>query len=295
MKRTEKTTRCDEAHLSDPVAVSLRGCWDNDLLSPVLTQKELQVLLDGRQSGQFSRKVNWRHAWMVAVPVHLFLQCLVDLIERAQEQLRKTRRRKQKCNYHGLSYAQREMIARAKSIALGTLYCCSVTWPLWKLSMSSVLSARTWTSFVTALICSDRSLEQQMDVSAHVQPGPDHSSRIRKQLLFMSLIRCVIETWQKRTDVGNADNRTVHPGNSLQDHPRGERLNCDLRINQSSSVLPVGHCLCCCLFVCFHRVPEMKGSMSESCFPGNIKHHFADTSANFQQLTRFNVWKWCLC
>lgn len=96
-ENSRKKTQCDEAHLFDSVAVSLSGCWDDDLLSPALTQKEFQVFLDGRQSGQFSREVNWRNARMVAVSVHLLLQSLVDLVQRAQEQLRETRRKKKKC------------------------------------------------------------------------------------------------------------------------------------------------------------------------------------------------------
>lgn len=70
------------------MAVSLSGCWDDDLLSPAFTQKELQVFLDGRQSGQLSGEVNWRDAWMVTVSVHLLLQSLVDLVQRAQQQLK---------------------------------------------------------------------------------------------------------------------------------------------------------------------------------------------------------------
>lgn len=72
-KKKKRTAQCAETHLFDAVTVSLSGCWDNNLLSPVSTKKELQVFLNERQSGQFSRKVNWRNAWMVAVSVQLLL------------------------------------------------------------------------------------------------------------------------------------------------------------------------------------------------------------------------------
>lgn len=128
---------CEQTHLSDPVAVSLGGRRDDDLLPPVLTKKELQVFLDGRQPGQFSWEVNRSNARMVTVSVHLFLQRQVDLIQRAQEQL-KTRGGE----YNELRYDE---VVNVTSVSLdsGTLYCCRVTCPLWKLSMSPVFSART--------------------------------------------------------------------------------------------------------------------------------------------------------
>lgn len=87
-KKKDDEAHHDEAHLFDSVAVSPSGCWDNDLLSPAFTQKELQVFLDGLQSGQLSGEVNWCNAWMVTVSVHLLLQSLVDLVQRAQQQLK---------------------------------------------------------------------------------------------------------------------------------------------------------------------------------------------------------------
>lgn len=51
-------------------------------------------------------------------------------------------------------------------------------------------------------------------------------------------------------------------------------------MNWSSSVLPVGHCLRCCLFVCFHCVPEIKGSISERLLSREYKAFFSDTIAD---------------
>jgi len=82
----------DETYLSESVAVSSSGSRDNNLLSPVLAVEIFQVFLEGPQSGQFSREVNGSDTGVVAVPVHLFLQDLVDFIQRAQEELGKRRR-----------------------------------------------------------------------------------------------------------------------------------------------------------------------------------------------------------
>lgn len=81
------TAASSETHLSQSVAVSLGGYGDDDLLSPLLAEEEFQVLPDGLQPGEFRREVNGRHARMVAVPVQLFLQGLVDLVQRAQQEL----------------------------------------------------------------------------------------------------------------------------------------------------------------------------------------------------------------
>lgn len=76
-----------ETHLSESVAVSLRGHRDGDLFPPLLAIEEFQVFLDGLQPRQFRREVYGRNTRMVAVPVQLFLQGLVDLMQRAQEEL----------------------------------------------------------------------------------------------------------------------------------------------------------------------------------------------------------------
>lgn len=80
-----------ETHLSQSVTVSLSGCRDNNRLSPVLAADVFQVFLNGLQPGQLCREVNRRNARVVAVAVQLFLQGLVDFIQRAQEELRKRR------------------------------------------------------------------------------------------------------------------------------------------------------------------------------------------------------------
>lgn len=69
------------------MAISLSGGRDDNLLPPVRSIEELQVLLDGLEPGQFSGKVNGCNSGMVGVPVHLFLQRPVDLIQGAQEEL----------------------------------------------------------------------------------------------------------------------------------------------------------------------------------------------------------------
>lgn len=71
----------NETHLSESVAVSFSGCGDNDLLPPVLAIEVFQVFLNGLQPGQFSREVNGCNSRVVGVPVQLFLQGLVDLIQ----------------------------------------------------------------------------------------------------------------------------------------------------------------------------------------------------------------------
>lgn len=49
----------------------------------------LQVSLQGLQAGEFLREVYWCNGWMGGIPVQLLLQHLVDLIEGAQQDLRK--------------------------------------------------------------------------------------------------------------------------------------------------------------------------------------------------------------
>ena len=83
-----------DTYLSESVAVSFSGCGDDDLLFPVLAVEVFQVFLDGLQSGQFSREVNGCDGRVVGVPVYRFLQGLVDFIQRAQEELKKTQRRR---------------------------------------------------------------------------------------------------------------------------------------------------------------------------------------------------------
>lgn len=75
-------------YLSKSVAVSFGGCGNNNLLPPVPTIEVFQVFLDGAQSGKFSGKVNRCDTGVVGVPVQLFLQSLVDLIQRAQKELK---------------------------------------------------------------------------------------------------------------------------------------------------------------------------------------------------------------
>ena len=82
--------------MSESVAVSFCGCRDNDLLSPVPAVEILQVFRDGVQSGQFSGEVNGCDTRVVGVPVHLFLQGLVHLVQRAQEELKKNMVSRQK-------------------------------------------------------------------------------------------------------------------------------------------------------------------------------------------------------
>lgn len=79
-------------YLSDSVAVSFCGFGDNNLLSPVLAIEKLQVFLKSLQPGQLSRKVNGRNTRVVGVPVQFFFQSLVNLVQRAQEELKKKRR-----------------------------------------------------------------------------------------------------------------------------------------------------------------------------------------------------------
>lgn len=81
----------NKTYLSEPVAVSFSGCRNDNLLSPVLTIEVFQIFFNGLQPGQFSRKVNRCDARMVRVPVQLFLQSLVDLIQWTQEELKKKR------------------------------------------------------------------------------------------------------------------------------------------------------------------------------------------------------------
>lgn len=80
-----------KTYLSESVAVSFSGRGDDNLLSPVLSVEVFQVLLDGLQPGKFSREVNGCDTRVVGVPVQLFLQSLVDLVQRAQEELRRRR------------------------------------------------------------------------------------------------------------------------------------------------------------------------------------------------------------
>lgn len=101
------------------MAVSLSGCWDHDLLSPAFPQKELQVILDGRQSGQLSGEVNWCDAWMVTVSVHLLLQSLVDLVQRAQQQLEEARRGKKKKMRNYCAPRYQGEITKVKAMAQG--------------------------------------------------------------------------------------------------------------------------------------------------------------------------------
>lgn len=148
-----------KTHLSQSVTVSLSGCRDNNRLSPVLAADVFQVFLNGLQPGQLCREVNRRNAWVVAVAVQLFLQGLVDFIQRAQEELRKRRQ-------GGVTLAcpkKVQFICEKNCVHLNTLYCCRVTCPLWKLSIISVFSALAWLSFVTFLICSDRSLQRKRE------------------------------------------------------------------------------------------------------------------------------------
>lgn len=83
-----------ETHLSESVAVSFSGCRDNYLLSPVVAVEVFQVFLDGLQPGQFSREVNGCNPRVAGVPVQLFFQSLVDLVQRAQEELKRRMRRR---------------------------------------------------------------------------------------------------------------------------------------------------------------------------------------------------------
>lgn len=85
-----------ETYLSESVAVSFGGCGDSDLISPVLAVEVLQVFLNGFQPGQFSWEVNGCDTRMVGVPVHLLFQGLVDLIQRAQEELWRRKRRRRR-------------------------------------------------------------------------------------------------------------------------------------------------------------------------------------------------------
>lgn len=87
-----------ETHLSESVAVSLGGHGDDDLLPPLWAQEELQVLLDGLQPGQFGGEVYGRDAGMVGVPVQLLLQRLVDLIQRAQQELQGSEQKVTRCS-----------------------------------------------------------------------------------------------------------------------------------------------------------------------------------------------------
>lgn len=77
------------------MAVSFGGCRDNYLLSPVLAIEVFQVFLDGLQPGQLSRKVNRCDTRVVGVPVQLFLQGQVDLVQGAQEELREEEKREE--------------------------------------------------------------------------------------------------------------------------------------------------------------------------------------------------------
>lgn len=70
------------------MAVSFGGSRDNYLLSPVLAVEVFQVFLDGLQPGQLSREVNRCDTRVVGVPVQLFLQGQVDLVQGAQEELK---------------------------------------------------------------------------------------------------------------------------------------------------------------------------------------------------------------
>ena len=176
-----KESQRDEAHLFDSLAVSLSGCWDDDLLSPVLTKKELQVFLDGRQSGQFGREVNWRDAWMVAVSVHLLLQCLVDLVQWAQEQLRREKRR---------NYGDWHERARAKSITEGfrRAPCTVAGWPGPSGSSASVR-------------CSPPGREPPSSPFWSALTDPWSNRRASAH--------------------GNTGNCTFHPGNGLEHHSAG--------------------------------------------------------------------------
>lgn len=161
----ESSVWWSEMHLSESVAVSFSGCRDNYLLSPVLAVEVFQVFLDGLQPGQFSREVNGCNPRVAGVPVQLFFQSLVDLMQRAQEELKRRRRRR-----GGVTLAWKKVGTKWHHsfyygcniyLAYLTLYCCRVTCPFWKLSISSVFSALTWFSFVTFLICSERSLQDK--------------------------------------------------------------------------------------------------------------------------------------
>lgn len=82
-----------QMYLSEPVTVSLGGGRNNYFLSPVGAVEILQVFLNGLQPGQFGRKVNGRHTSMVGVPAQLFLQSFVDLIQGAQEELQRVKKK----------------------------------------------------------------------------------------------------------------------------------------------------------------------------------------------------------
>lgn len=71
------------------MAVSFCGSRNNNFLSPVPAVEELQVLLDGLQPGQLRGEVDGSDGRMVGVPVQRFLQGLVDLVQRAQEELQR--------------------------------------------------------------------------------------------------------------------------------------------------------------------------------------------------------------
>lgn len=82
------TFKHNETYLSESVAVSLSSCRDNNLLSPVPAIEVLKVFLDTLQPRQFSGEVNRCNTRVVWVPVQRFLQSLVDLMQRAQEELK---------------------------------------------------------------------------------------------------------------------------------------------------------------------------------------------------------------
>lgn len=79
------------------------------------------------------------------------------------------------------------------------------------------------------------------------------------------------------SDEGNMDNRTFHPGKTLDQHPTAVITEGGLQMNRAGPVSPVGRSFCCGLFVCFHCVPETRGNISEGFFPGIIKHLFPAT------------------
>lgn len=78
-----------------------------------------------------------------------------------------------------------------KTLHYITLYCCMVTFPLWKLSISSVVSALTWLSFVTFLICSERSLQEENKIVIH-------TARSLSGLLTKTVICIVLKVWRHK-------------------------------------------------------------------------------------------------
>lgn len=76
-----------QTHLSQSLCVSVCGSRHCYSLPPLGSKEVLQVQLQRLQSGQLLREVDGLNGRMVGVPIQLFLQRSVDLVQRTQQKL----------------------------------------------------------------------------------------------------------------------------------------------------------------------------------------------------------------